>query len=176
MSLLKEDRIGTTLPARSFFYHYRREAKKLKQKVLSNGDYRKFIMEYHQLIADECINNKFEYKPPCRLGTFRIAKKKNLFLLDENGEIDKRYVVIDWAKTKAIWAKYPEKKGKKFIFFDNKHTAGYYFRWEWSRATAFFHNMDYYIFYPVIYNKKKLNKKIITTENFDAYEGVRKYY
>jgi hypothetical protein len=173
---MKIQRTGTALPARSFFYHYRRNAKKLKHKRLTNGQYRDFILEYHELITDECVNHRFEYKPPCRLGIFRIAKKKHIFVLDEKDEIVKKFVMIDWVETKKLWAKYPERFGKKFIFYTNPHTAGYYFRWEWSREIAAFHNMHYYFFIPTRQNKMKLHDKIMSTENYDAYEGVRKQF
>ena len=171
---MKKEVCGTAVTARSIFYIYRRKAKALKHKTLLYGEYRKFIQDYHEMIVEECIENNFEYVAPCRLGTFKIAKKKLLYILDENDNIEKKYLIIDWKSTKEMWKKVPEKFGKKFIYYTNKHTGGYYFKWEWNKNTAAFHNMDFYMFTPTKYNRRKLSTKIMNTENYDAYEGVRK--
>lgn len=172
---MKRSRTADT--ARNFFYHYRRNAKKLKHKRMSYGDYRNFILKYHQLIADEIINHKFEYKPPFRLGTFRIAKKKHLFLIDEpTGRLNKRYIMVDWNRTLKLWKEKPELKGKTYNYHTNPETGGYYFKWEWSRRIAQFRNMHYYGFAPIGSNKHKLTKAIKQDTKYDAYEGISRAY
>lgn len=164
-----KDKCGTSVTARSIWYTYRRKSKKVKQKFIDYGDYRKFILDYHKAIVNECVVNRFEYKAPCRLGTFKIAKKKHCFVINPNtNKINQKYVMIDWKETKLLWSKKPELKGKNYIYYTNKHTGGFYFKWEWSRTIAAFQNMNFYLFTPVKNAYKFLSKVIMEDPNYDA--------
>lgn len=175
MSRTVKNRVGTEYTARHIFYAYRKKAKKAKLPFIPYGDFRRFMLDFHAEIVRECTENKFEFKAPSRLGTFKIAKKKICFTINEKtNTIDQKYVMIDWAKTKEMWTKNPKsKENKKFIFFTNRHTNGYYFKWEWSRRIAAFHNADYYIFLPLITVRGTLYETIMKDPaNYDAYMAV----
>lgn len=174
MSRQVKNRTGTACTARHIFYTYRKKCKKAKLKHLEYGRYRQFILDYHAEIIRECTEEKFEYKAPCRLGTFKIVKKKLVFVINEKtGGIDQKYTMIDWVKTKTLWEKNPAVIGKRYIYFTNPHTNGYYFKWEWSRNIAQFRNRDYYIFLPLYTNRKKLYNKIMEDpKSYDAYMGT----
>lgn|SRR3990167_9727720 len=177
MGVIRTIDFPTCISGRHMFHHYRRICKKQKVKYLKTSEeFNDLLTDFHDAVVHECLYNRFEYKAFERLGIFRIAKKKHVFVIDEpSNKINRKYVMIDWAETYKLWKNKPELKGKRYIYFTNKDTGGYYFKWEWSSKIAKFMNQNFYIFRPVKQGKKKLNKAITTITNYDAYEGVRKF-
>lgn len=62
------------------------------------------------------------------IGDITLRKKK-ISLKEKDGKIDKRYLKVDYKKTKELWEANPQaKEEKKLIFHLNQHTGGYYYR------------------------------------------------
>lgn len=101
--------------------------------VLNDSEFRKII---------KCFNKKFVKKLyegtyftlPYKLGDFYIRKYKPLVKIDKDGNIvmtNRRSV--DYKSTNQLWKDYPELKHKQRVYYDNLHTDGYMFKFNWRR-------------------------------------------
>ena len=114
----------------------------LKQKVFFQ-----IFKEYIQYVRQLMIENAFQFTLPYNMGKFRLYKYKVKIKFDENGNLDKRNLRVDWDATKKYWAQlYPGKTmaelklidNKPKLYFTNKHTDGFRIRLRWFRGTALF--------------------------------------
>jgi len=80
---------------------------------------------------------------PYTLGTHRIKKRKLTI---------KTKPKLDFQKTKRLGVK---------VYFTNKHTNGYYFRWYWDKEYCRFRNKKFYGFDITKTNKALLGKEIM---------------
>lgn len=96
---------------------------------------------FHEVFKKIAVDRK-RYSFPYTLGTHRIKKKKL------NSRIKPK---LNFSKTKELGVK---------VYYTNKHTNGYYFRWYWDKEYCRFKNKSFYIFDITKKNKGLLSKEI----------------
>ena len=95
------------------------------------------------------------------LGSVGIRKQKVIVAMTPDGDIDKRYLRPDWAKTKELWAKDPEaKKNKQLVYHLNKHFNGFNCKWFWDKSTCSVPNNTAYSLTMVRSHKRELARVI----------------
>jgi len=112
------------------------------------------------------------------LGSLGIRKQKVIVAMTPEGDIDKRYLRPDWAKTKELWARDEEaKKRKQLVFHLNKHFNGFNCKWFWDKSSCSVINNTAYSLTMTRANKRLL-AEVINNENLDVdyYEVKPKSY
>lgn len=114
------------------------------------------------------------------LGDVGIRKQKVVVAMTPEGDIDKRYLRVDWKSTKDLWARDAEaKKRKQLVFHLNKHFNGFNVKWFWDRSTCLTINNTAYSLTMTRANKRLLAEVIHDDDNeVDYYEQkpkVRRY-
>ncbi len=104
----------------------------IKQKEYSN-----ILKDINKGITDIIVLENFEFKIPYQLGIKSMKQKKLKYKLDENGELDTRFLSVDYKATKDLWKNDEEAKLKKtLIFHTNEHTDGNRMSYWWSKSGA----------------------------------------
>lgn len=117
------------------------------------------------------LNKAWTFKLPSRLGLFRVRKRKTIFKLDKDGNLDTKYLNIDYKATKDLWAEDDEaRKKKELIFHFNEHTDGYKFPWFWDKRISNAKNQSYYkVIITRTHNRNK-NKVLKSNNKIDYFE------
>lgn len=126
----------------------------LKYKnTVSKKVFKKVIQDYFDLLIPEVINNNLEFRLPCKLGYFRIKSKEYKPKLDENGDLDRHSLIIDYGKTLKLWNRlYPGKTAeeiklipnKKLVYYLNEHSDNKRYLWFWDKCTCNVQNQSYF--------------------------------
>ena len=112
---------------------------------LSKTEFIDILKKLNDAKFDLIINEAWIFKIPSRLGLFRIRKRKTKFILDKDGNLDTKYLNVDYKATKDLWATDEEaRKEKKLIFHFNEHTDGYKFPWYWDKRISNAKNQSLY--------------------------------
>lgn len=102
------------------------------------------------------------------LGSVGIRKQKIIVAMTPDGDIDKRYLRPDWAKTKELWARDPEaKKRKQLVYHLNKHFNGFNCKWFWDKTTCSVPNNTAYSLTMTRANKREL-ARVINDESIEV--------
>ena len=102
------------------------------------------------------------------LGSLGIRKQKVIVKMTPEGDIDKRSLRPDWAKTKELWAKDAEAKdSKQLVYHLNKHFNGFNVKWWWDKSTCSTINNTAYTFALSRANKRFL-AGVINDEDIDV--------
>jgi hypothetical protein len=137
------------------------------------------IREFNSKLADALIMDALEFTMPFRLGKVRIKKFKQKIKLDENGEIDKKNLPVNYAKTWKMWFDtYPgltreeikQIPGTKVIFHLNEHTSGYRCVLFWDRLSCNVKNNRVYSIMFTFTNRRKLASMLKTDCKINYYE------
>lgn len=123
---------------------------------LTRGSYQMKQSEYCAILKDINISitrliilENFEFKMPCQLGTVSIKQKPIKYKLDSNGELDTKYLSVDYKALKELWSKDEEaRKNKTLVFHTNEHTNGYRMSFWWSRKKCKTKGIHLYYFLP----------------------------
>jgi len=116
-----------------------------KENSLPRKTYIKILTRFLELLKEEIIVNKHEFRFPGRIGTIKIKKLRNLSVTNRHK--------IDWKKTKET---------KIRTYHLNLHTDRCYFRWVWQRDLKLkYANFGYYKFRPVRKAARHLAKHIL---------------
>jgi hypothetical protein len=153
-------------------------------KNLSNAEYSRLLKKYNQGIVRLMIYDSYTYVMPHGFGTLSVRKRKIDFKLNEDGNLDKRGLSVDWKKTRELWYdKYSTRDIKKLklidnkpiVYHENRHTDGYRHRYFWDRITSVFKKQSYYI---IIFNRnnKRLLSKALQNINHLDFSEIPKYY
>jgi hypothetical protein len=114
-----------------------------------------------------------EFRFPARLGHLRIKKRKVHIELDQNGNIKKEFLRIDYKASWDMWRNlYPGKTDKEIATIPNKAKVyhlndnfnGYYCRFYWDKTTMNVSNGTAYCF-KVIRKWQRLVAKILNDPN-----------
>lgn len=109
-----------------------------KTMSLKPVDKKTFISVWEDYIDWGFTENIFKgrvFKLPY-IGDLQLKKKK-VCLRERDGKINKRYLKIDYKRTKELWNNDPvAKKEKKLIFHLNQHTGGFYYKISWDKRYA----------------------------------------
>ena len=127
---------------------------------VSYQDFVQIIMRYFDLLMPEIIEKNLEIRFPERLGDFRIKQKPYKMRLTTTGEIDKRYLAINWDKTLKLWKeRYPNTsaeelkqiENKPIVYHLNEHSNTNIYSWYWDRITS---NVKYQSYYKLDITRK----------------------
>lgn len=112
--------------------------KRYKEKILPNkakefdvsaSTHAKIIEMYHSLVRDKMIYKNFIYRIPVLGMKIRIKKYKQKLKYDEQGNIIKSELPVNWKATNELWKSSEEHRLKKTLIFHlNDHTDGYRYR------------------------------------------------
>lgn len=125
----------------NFYCNKTGNPKKLTQKQFSA-----ITKGFFKTVISKMILNGYEMVFPQKMGCIRIEKFKYKLKLNFYGNLDKRGLIPDFAKTKNLWKKlYPDTDvsdvrlqhpDRPIIYHENKHTDGYRHRWRWDKRTC----------------------------------------
>mgnify|MGYP003507639010 FL=1 len=134
--------------------------------------YGKIVKDLHMSLMSMIMKDNFEFTLPVRMGDLRVGKKKIPVNLDQDGNLRKGPLQVDWGKTNKLWAVDDEaKKNKVRIFYTNEHTNGYKHNFRWSKKKIRLEHVYYYRFVASRDNKRMLNKVLKDpTLNVNYYE------
>lgn len=140
--------------------------------------YSSFLKEYNDRIMKAIIYENLEYRMPCRMGYFRIQRRRIKPLVID-GVVKKTHLKVDWARTLKIWReKYQgltdqeisDIKDKKIYRYTNDHTNGYSCRFFWDKRYSNIKHQSCYAFIATRTAKETLARFIKKTgliEYFD---------
>lgn len=99
------------------------------------------------------------------IGMFYVATRKTWFI--KEGHIPN----VDYFRTRQLWDKYPEKRGKDFIYHLNSHTDGKFFKvkWSWKKVGTKFKAL--YKYHTTWSTRQHLTKAIKAGTEFPIYEN-----
>lgn len=118
--------------------------------------YHRIVGEYYKAAMRKMIKESKTIKLPWRLGHIYIGKQKPI-------KITGRNVGIDWIESKRLG---------RWIRYSNDHTAGFKFRFHWTKTFCTAVNREFYRFIPTRENKRTLAKVIKSGTN--DYLEIRK--
>lgn len=167
-------KIAVHVGIKDFFKYYKEKFKDSKHEQVNYQTYSRVINKVNEAIAKLIIYEGFEFRLPGKLGYISIVRRKIKLKLDENGKVDTRYLPVDYSATRKLWLEtYPnlsykeilEIPNKKRVYQVNKHTAGFTFKWYYSKFTSNAVNKSVYFFKPSRTNKREL-ASYIKSEDF----------
>jgi len=138
---------------------------------ISKSRFLKILKELNDAKIECIVGSAWTYRMPCRLGDFRVRKRKLKFKLDENGELSTANLKVDYKATKELWASDKDAMdNKRLIFHFNEHTDGYNFPWYWDKRTSNVKNKFYYkVVMTRTHNRYKADL-LINNHNLDYFE------
>jgi len=145
---------------------------------ISREKHAQVINLFNKKLKDLIIYDSFIFKMPFQLGVIYIRNIKSRMRLKEDGSLDKRNLVPDWQRTKALWAKlYPGLssaelkliKNKKIVYNTNIHTNGCKFVVHWEKKRCNVRGHGPYEFVFARSNKRELAYALKTNPNLTYY-------
>jgi hypothetical protein len=134
--------------------------------------YRNILNDLNEKVMNKIIEQSYEFILPYRLGTLKIIKRKLKIKTDEQGNIIKRKLPVDWKATKELWSKDPKAKEMKIKVFNfNEHFNGYKCIFHWSKGKHNISGLKIYSFTPTRTHKRYLAKTIKSNIFIDYYEA-----
>jgi len=161
------------------YKHYKQRCKDKNMIPVKYSQFARILQTFNTNRINLTIMENIEFHMPYRTGSIRIKKKEVRVKLDDNGDVDKRNLSINWKKTKEHWIKkYPNKtseeikliSNKKLIYELNEHTEGFRYVYYWDKITCNIKNQSAYIFNTTRTNKEKLTIALKTIKNLNYYE------
>ncbi len=132
---------------------------------ITNKMYSDILKDINNAIISLIILENFEFDLPFKLGHLSLKQRKIKFKLTESGELDTRYLNVDWKATNDLWNSNEEsKKNKNLIFFTNEHTNGNRMSYWWSKKGASTVGIKAYYFLPSRDMKRKAAKFLQDTD------------
>lgn len=138
-------------------YSYKDLYKYYKDNHPKNAvSYKMFIItlkRYFDVIMPMIIEDNLELRLPARLGHFRIRQSDYKIKLNDQGELDKRHLKVNYKKSKDLWSKkYPDKtfveiaaiKDKPLVYHLNEHSDGKLFQYHWDKILCKVSHQKYY--------------------------------
>lgn len=178
--MLKESKWGITLYGMYCRYKERADdIHELNGSVVDYATYCSVIRSFNNRLADSLIIDAMEFKMPFRLGKLRIKKFKQKIKLDENGNIDKKNLPVNWKKTWDMWfdiypgldrAEIKKIPNKKVIYHLNEHTSGYRCVLFWDKINCNVKNNRVYSAMFTFTNRRKLAYMLQTDQKINYYE------
>lgn len=161
---------------KEMYKHYKNNVEKNSVYDVTKTVYTKILKEINSKIMNLIITTNYEFVMPYRLGTLSIKKFKTRLKLDENGNLIKSKLPVDYGKTNLLWKLDPEAKAKKkVIYFLNEHTDGYRHVFHWDKRSSNITNKSIYTFKASRENNRNINKALLTIEGLDFFEFKKTY-
>jgi len=129
--------------------------------LVDSNTFSKIISEANQMVREEILEERYDFKFPYNLGMLGIRKFKPKLGLDDNGKLVNRLPVNPRA-TRELWDRDEEAKKKKVLVrYTNKHSNGYVFSVHYfKKYKAKFKNKTLYKFEVVRGFKSELAKRV----------------
>ena len=115
--------------------------KRFNDKSISQPTFTSICHEFNSEIMRVILEEGFKFYVPSGLGIITVVKRNK-------GSID-GVRQVNWAETNKIG---------KYVFHENDHTNGYFYRFLWRRLGYNFKNKTMYIFDALRRHKKRLNQ------------------
>lgn len=126
---------------------YRWYCKRYKDYTITQSQYTSVCREFNEEIMERILKDDFKFCLPYGMGMIAI-KRNNKFNANPN-----RHQEIDFGRIKEV-----------FVFHENEHTNGYFYKFLWRRNRTVFNYKDVYKF--VAHKKHKRNlAKILKDPN-----------
>lgn len=139
---------------------------------ITNKNYTAILRRVSELIVDQIINNNFEYTLPYRMGKLFIYKKKMKLKLDENGDLIKKYMSIDYQATKKMWLDDPKSKEDRLkVYHTNDHSNGYKYYFHWQKKDIIVKPFWYYSLKMIRDNNRYMAKCAKNDPSLDYYDS-----
>lgn len=122
----------------SFYDFY----KSYPDKTISKEKFISIAKDYFTKLSDKIIYDRKIIRFPLNLTTLRIKKVK--------GKVTRK-PIIDYGSSKLY---------SKWIYYNNSHSRGFYFKFYWERYPYFIKNKEVYDFFPSPILRKKLSAEI----------------
>ena len=138
--------------------------------ILTDVEFRKVIKSFNKKFVQRLYEGTY-FRLPYKLGDFYIRKYKPKVKIDSNGQIvmnDRKS--IDYKATNELWKKHPKLAHKQRVYYDNFHTDGYKFKFNWKR----YHLGELfkiYNFHAAKYTRLNLAKYLRINPNQDYYDN-----
>ena len=124
---------------------------------VSSELHRKILYDFHSNIFHRLIYEGESIRLFSNIGTVRIRKTKRKIKFDKDGKIERKYMNIDWLKSKILWStKYPDlthdeimkiaPKERGMVYNTNDHTSRCVFKFYWDKSTVKLPNKSFYSF------------------------------
>lgn len=138
--------------------------------------YSQIIRRVSEILIELMIQDNFEYTLPFKMGKFHVVKKKVIYKLDEEGNLIRRGLPVDYAATKKLWLEDSEAKAKRIkIYHTNDHTDGYKYSFFWDKKGITLRPFFYYNFKPNRKNNRYLAKCIKENPELEFFEYKDQY-
>ena len=139
---------------------------------LTQGMYGSIFKDFIEAVTDKMLFENLQFEFPGGLGVFSIRKRKKILRLYPDGSLDTRNLRVDYKSTVALWRKDEEAYIEhKKIYYLNKHTDRYYYKFYWDKTICVTPNNSVYAFKPAKSLKLKLTRLLNSQhENIDFYE------
>jgi hypothetical protein len=127
---------------------YKKDGGKVDKKT-----FRKVLNSINKALFHLILYEGFDFKIPYRLGNFVIYLKKNIPKLDENGNLKKNSLPVNWKETLQLWEENEEaRREKKLIYYTNKYIGKLY----WDKRTCMVKNQRFFDFRLMKQNRSKM--------------------
>lgn len=138
MGEIRQHRIKSDYGIADYYKHYRNSGGTQDRKT-----YTKTVRRFFELVGDVIINNEYSYKIFGRLGIITVKKIKTYIKFKE-GKL-KTNLPINYKETNLLWKNNPEaKKNKKYVYYENKHSNGFKYKFCYLKYTANYANKSLY--------------------------------
>lgn len=156
---------------KNFYKYYTKHTPKNSVYNLTPRLYGTILKEINAEIMKLIITTNFEYQIVPKLGTLSIKKFKTKLVLDEEGNLVKTRLSIDFGKTNALWKADPiAKENRKVVYHINRHTDGYRYKFYWNKKYSTVKNKSFYTFKAARDNNRMIATAINTIPNLDYFE------
>lgn len=137
-----------------FFRYYKKKHGDTKTK---RGVYAKVMRDIFKGLVHKMIYEGLRLDMPAGLGVIGIAKTKFVPKLDRDGNLMINKLQVDNHKTIELWKRDEEARiARKRVFFVNKHSDGYVYRFRWDKTFCSLKNYGVYSFVTPYYHQRAL--------------------
>jgi hypothetical protein len=145
---------------------YKRTDYNVKTRV-----YTKILRRVSELIIEAIILDNFEYTLPYRMGKLFVYKRKIKYKLDNEGNLIKKSLPIDFQATKKLWLEDSKaKEVRQKVYHTNDHSDGYKYYFHWRKKDIVVKAFYYYALKPIRRNNRYLAKCVKENQNLDFFD------
>ena len=148
-------RLKTDITRPELYRYY----KKNLEGQFSSSEYSKILKEFNRRIIEDVLLTEKIFYLPFGLGQISVKSRIPKVELNDNFEVVKHNIPINWKGTNQLWERDAEAKAqKKLIYYDNRNTNDKVYRVAWDRDGCRIAGMKAYMFTPSRRLKRTLAK------------------
>lgn len=134
--------------------------------------YKQIVKDLNKKVIEALILKNYEFTIPFRMGELSVKKRKTKVRLDENGNVLKSKLPVDYKATKELWAIDPQAKEEHIkIYLFNEHFDGYRCLFYWKKRDINTSGIKPYCFRPTREHKRNLAFQIKNNPDIEFYEN-----